>query len=223
MQSKILVFDLDDTIYKEIDYLISAYREISEKLGLSLNGMISEKEIFNEMFSFYKSHKNPFIEILKKYNINDILMTDLLMIYRTHKPKIELKPSTEKTLNYLKEKGYIMGIITDGRSIQQRNKIQSLDIEKYFENIIISEEIGTEKPNLQNYIFFENTFPNCEYIYIGDNLKKDFVSANKLGWTTICLLDNGKNIHKQKFDLEKEYLPNYYINSIKEILNIIEY
>jgi putative hydrolase of the HAD superfamily len=57
-----------------------------------------------------------------------------------------------------------------------------------------------------------------EYIYIADNVKKDFITPNKLGWTTICLFDKGQNIHKQNFNLENEYLPHFIINSFDEII-----
>ena len=32
---------------------------------------------------------------------------------------------------------------------------------------------------------------------MGDNLKKDFLTPNRLGWQTVCLRDDGRNIHKQ--------------------------
>jgi putative hydrolase of the HAD superfamily len=55
------------------------------------------------------------------------------------------------------------------------------------------------------------------YIYIADNPKKDFITPNKLGWTSICLLDKGQNVHSQNFDLPKVFLPQFFINSFQEI------
>jgi putative hydrolase of the HAD superfamily len=62
-----------------------------------------------------------------------------------------------------------------------------------------------------------------EYVYIADNTQKDFITPNKLGWTTICLLDKGQNIHKQNFELSNEYLPKFTINSFEEIILTNEY
>lgn len=222
MKNKVIVFDLDDTLYKELDYLISAYKEISEKLASFLNSQVTKDEIFDEMYSFYGLGKNTFVEILEKHQIKNVLIDDLLFIYRNHFPQIKLEESIENLLIKLKEQVFRLGIITDGRSNQQRNKIFSLSIEKYFEHIIISEEFGTEKPDLRNFKYFEKMYPNCKYVYVGDNIKKDFVAGNQLGWTTICLLDNGRNIHHQQFDLSEEFLPNYCINNLIEIINIIE-
>ena len=105
--------------------------------------------------------------------------------------------------------------------MQQRNKIKALGLESYFEEIIISEEFGSEKPNINNYKYFQNVFLNKNYTYIADNISKDFISANTLNWKTICLLDNGKNIHKQNFNVSSHFLPKYQINSFSEILELI--
>lgn len=62
----------------------------------------------------------------------------------------------------------------------------------------------------------------CEYFYIADNVKKDFITPNKLGWTTVCLLDSGKNIHPQNFNISEEYLPKFRINKIIELKILIQ-
>ena len=60
-----------------------------------------------------------------------------------------------------------------------------------------------------------------KYYYIGDNTKKDFIAPNKLGWETICLRDNGLNIHQQNFNLDSSFLPKYMINNLAEIVKIV--
>ena len=113
-------------------------------------------------------------------------------------------------------------MITDGRSVQQRNKIKALGLSEYFDDVIISEEFGSEKPNINNYKYFVDKYGySYKYVYIGDNINKDFIAPNLLGWSTICLLDNGKNIHKQSFHLENNTKPIYLINELKEIGNIL--
>lgn len=42
--------------------------------------------------------------------------------------------------------------------------------------------------------------PHLTYMCVSDNLKKDFIAPNALGWETVCPLDDGRNIHKQDFD-----------------------
>ena len=65
-------------------------------------------------------------------------------------------------------------------------------------------------------------FPQGEFVYIGDNLKKDFVTANRLGWTTICLRDQGDNIHAQDWSsTDSDHTPAYTVLHIEEVLDII--
>jgi putative hydrolase of the HAD superfamily len=221
MKNKVVIFDLDDTLFNEIDFLISAYNEISQFLSNVQGVDRSKNEIFDYMHSLYLRKKNPFEQVISFLKIKNIKISDLLEIYRNHLPNISLNDDVKEVLDYLKDHKFIIGIITDGRSIQQRNKIKALSLDYYISGLIISEEFGSEKPNINNYIFFQDKYPNSKYTYIGDNINKDFVAPNKLNWETICLLDNGKNIHSQKLCVPDSYLPNTYIKNIKEIIQIV--
>lgn len=66
-------------------------------------------------------------------------------------------------------------------------------------------------------------YPNSElaFYYVGDNTEKDFLAPNDLGWTTVCLLDDGRNIHKQDFVVVDGYLAKYKIKNIVELLKVI--
>ncbi|WP_053977903.1 HAD hydrolase-like protein [Mangrovimonas xylaniphaga] len=98
----IIVFDLDDTLYNEIDYLKSAFHEIAE--FISLKTSISSKSIFEEMLKFYFSKENTFDVLLKKLKLKNIYSKDLNNIYREHYPNISLKPEDKEFLDYLKTK-----------------------------------------------------------------------------------------------------------------------
>ncbi|HLF51194.1 HAD-IA family hydrolase [Flavobacterium sp.] len=222
MVKKSIIFDLDDTLYKEIDYLKSAYNEIAKRIAETSSDPIIAESIYSDLYGFYSQKKDAFSEVIQKYALNDISKEDLLEIYRNHYPSsIKLAIHDEIILKQLKAKGYKLGLITDGRSIQQRNKIKALNIEKYFEYILISEEFGTEKPNPENFRRFVDLFGESTFFYVADNTSKDFIAPKKMGWKTICLLDNGKNIHRQHFEIEEVYQPHFIINSLKEILNLI--
>ena len=89
-------------------------------------------------------------------------------------------------------------------------------------NIIISEVIGCDKHHANGFQLIMRQNPNCsKFFYIGDNTSKDFYWPNKLGWTTICLKDNGKNIHQQNFDIEFEYKPQHIIHNFSDIIPLI--
>jgi len=221
MDDTILIFDLDDTLYKEIDFLKSAFREIASKIGSRI--VVDNELILSEMIDNYYKGLNVFEIIFDKYPINDFCKKDLILIYRNHIPQIGLKPNYRKLLTELKQKVFKTGLITDGRSIQQRNKLLALGLSEFFDDIIISEEFGSEKPNIENFKYFVNKYgENVNYIYVGDNVKKDFIIPNQLGWNSICLLDNGTNIHKQDFKMEIDFLPKFFIRELTEIQNIFK-
>mgnify|MGYP001230488693 CR=1 FL=1 len=87
-------------------------------------------------------------------------------------------------------------------------------LENIFDYVSISEEIGFEKPSLEGFKLIEEEFNRTDYFYIGDNLKKDFIGPNGLNWITLCLIDNGRNIHSNHIEeLENDNIPDFFICS----------
>lgn len=212
--SKVVVFDLDDTLIYEIDFLKSAFREIGYKLNKKGSIQLADK-----MFHDYRKGENVFKQLIIQYP--KFTIEELLSCYRNHIPKINLIEGAQEILDFCKKQNYIIGLISDGRSLTQRNKLKSVKIESCFDLIIISEEFGSEKPCKSNYEAFLK-YNADEYYYIGDNLKKDFITPNMLGWTTICLLNNGSNIHSQEFIIDETCCPKFYIKSLAEVISIIQ-
>jgi putative hydrolase of the HAD superfamily len=213
MNAKTIVFDLDDTIISEIDFLKSAFCEIAKYVDYQ------DEKLFDEMFFWYQKKENVFLNLKNRYPHLEIL--ELKNLYRNHFPDFAGKSEIKSLLLELKKQGNFLGLITDGFSITQRNKIKALEIENLFDLIIISEEFGSEKPNPKNYQVFDK-FNTKEKYYIGDNVSKDFVTPNQLGWITICVLDDGKNIHSQDFNKDYIYLPQIKINKLTDLNNIIK-
>lgn len=215
MKKKAVIFDLDDTLYSELDFLKSAFYEISEKIAM----FYGVKDCYNMMLKWYEDGVNVFDRLLG-YCGNSLSKKELLFLYRNHKPCLKLDKEVEDTLSLLKKQGYMMGIITDGRSITQRNKIYALRLDKFFSenNIVISEEFGTEKPCIDNYQYFERKDDLESFCYVGDNVNKDFIAPKTLGWRTVCVLDSGNNIHSQNFNLPCNFLPEIKIMKFSDLL-----
>lgn len=210
----VVVFDLDDTLYNELDYLISAYKFIANKVDA-----INSKQLFSIMLSLYKNRQDVFVFLETKYSVTKL---ELLNNYRNHFPEINLFPHILEFIQVIKSKSGKIAVLTDGRSATQRNKINALGLENIFNYVSISEEIGFEKPSLEGFKLIEEEFKRTDYFYIGDNLKKDFIAPNKLKWKTIGLIDNGKNIHANHIEeLKNENNPDFLIYSFKE-LNVVK-
>ena len=202
----VVVFDLDDTLCPERDFVLSGFRAIELEIG---------QPVFERLRAFFDSGEKDAIGRVLSEIETDRSKNDLIQVYRKHLPDLNLSPEIQTTLTRLKNSGHPLGIVTDGRSQTQRNKIRSLGLEDNVDEIVVSEEFGSEKPDPRNFQVFETKFPGRSYAYIGDNVRKDFIAPNELGWITVCLLDRGQNIHSQNFDgVPKINLPTYRVQSL---------
>ncbi len=210
--NKVFVFDLDDTLYSERDFEKSGIKFVYDYLKIDTIDLDS-----------ILTNRTNWIEQIVSQASNNFTTESILKLYRNHTPEIELYTDAKIFLQKLISLRAEMSLITDGRSMTQRSKLKALGIENIFNKIIISDEVKSEKPSELNYKMVMSNVSSKEYVYIADNTQKDFITPNKLGWTTICLLDKGQNVHKQNFELSKDYLPKFRIKSFEEIILTNEY
>lgn len=192
----VFIFDLDDTLFREIDYLKSAYKYIARKIRPH-----NSEALYQAMIDKYHSGENVFNWIISEFGkeLPELDMQTLLAWYREHEPEIRLEEDVRDFLDKLKQKKIPLGLITDGRSITQRNKLKALGILDLFDDIIISEEFGTAKPHRANYRYFMDKYGKRDYYFFADNTSKDFFVPHELGWNIFCLKNPGLNIHPQDF------------------------
>jgi putative hydrolase of the HAD superfamily len=174
----VVIFDLDDTLYSEKQYVRSGYGKIAE--------FLDKKELASVMWSIFERGGQAIDEALKSVDLLD-KKAEALRIYRGQKPDIELYPGVRELLERIQEKKKI-GIITDGRPEGQRAKLEALKIQ--VDKIIITDELGGmefRKPNEKAFRIMQEFFqvPFKQMVYIGDNAKKDFVAPEKLGMKSI--------------------------------------
>ena len=120
MCKKVVVFDLDDTLYKEIDFLKSGYRKVAEMVAKQSG--IEALEVFDQLLSWYYRGENAFVNLNGKYGISNPI-EDYLNIYRYHQPSLSLSEDAKEALSGLKNMDVAMGIITDGRETTQRKTL----------------------------------------------------------------------------------------------------
>jgi len=208
-----LVLDLDDTLYKEYDYQTSGLKYIEDQVlrlyGINVTGKLLELRD--------QGVDDIFLELVNILKLPFLIKESFIMMYRYHKPDIVL---TLETKNFIKsalsEFKYVV-ILTDGYSISQRLKIESLGLIKI--PLFISEEWNSIKPDNARFVSIMEKYSTCsQFCYVADNPSKDFVSPNALDWTSICLKGDKKNIHSQNIDkINKEYLPKFFINNLSDI------
>jgi len=211
-----VIFDLDDTLYSEKEYVKSGYRAVSDYLGGGYEDIL---------WTYFKQGKPAIDELLKSIRREDE-RENAVKIYREHKPDIHLYPGVEKMLSELKEKGYKIGIITDGRPEGQRKKINALCLDKLIgdENIIITDTLGGiqfRKPCDIAFRIIQNRWklPAGELIYVGDNPEKDFQAPLQLGIASFWF-ENKDGIYYLGDDMASDVTINFCRNKVKNILEI---
>lgn len=219
MLNKVVAFDLEDTLYQEIDFLKSGYHAVADYLSASLG----IGDLYKEMIDAYLvGEKDVFQKIMDNHQlfIDKSVLTD---VYRYHIPQIHLDSEVRPVLEQLHAQ-YHLALITDGRPKTKRNIINALGLSEFLDwsDIYISDEVGHLKTTPYSFEKIMAAYPDCQYLYVGDNPAKDFLVPNRLGWMTVCVLDNGQNIHPQDFTLPVEYLPQRKIKDITELLEIID-
>lgn len=211
-----ILFDLDDTLYSERDFLHSGWRAVAHEA--ENRGLLESAKAYELMEKALDAF-DALNEACPGFPI-----ADMLDVYRNHMPDIHLKPGVRQTVMQLRDAGAPVGIITDGRSISQRNKIKALGLDTIVDYIGISAETGADKHQAQTFLHAEEHLgKHRPYIYIGDNPAKDFEQANKLGWHTVMLRESspGVNIHPQTFaGLEADCRPDFIINDLPEVIRI---
>jgi putative hydrolase of the HAD superfamily len=212
----VVVFDLDDTLYKERDYVESGITAVlvqCQKLrviptAFELNG-----------FKIDTKNNSVIRDLLRHLKLPSSMEQTLLWTYRLHAPKISLTKETRHSLEAIKRRSLAVAIITDGRSFTQRLKIKALGLENW--PAFISEEYSSGKPDPAMFEAVVQKWPGANYAYVADNVSKDFICPNKLGWNTIGLLNDGTNIHPemQSLNFPEINQPKIWIESLNELVS----
>lgn len=187
----VLVLDLDDTLYKEEGYVTSGIHAVADALQTSF-GVDLRTELLQARAAGVQDLWGYACE---RVNVPVAVKESLLWTYRLHAPNITLDDEIAACLQTLRTSGVTLAILTDGRSLTQRNKISALGLQEL--PVFISEEFQSQKPDPTRYLEVMARWPGRWFAYMGDNPQKDFVAPNWLGWKTFCLRGDARNIHSQ--------------------------
>ncbi|MDC3234751.1 HAD family hydrolase [Candidatus Puniceispirillum sp.] len=208
--SCVVVFDLDDTLYLEKDYQSSGFQEL-------INLLCKLYQVDRYSLEKIVTRGGDVLQEFAQEIGCDSIKESLLWFYRLHSPDISLSPSVKSLLELLESKGVVIVILTDGRSITQRLKLVALGLDRY--PFFISDEFGGfKKPDNKRFKLIEEDFPANKYIYVGDNVEKDFIAPNEMGWVSICLTLDPDFIQQYDMnDFPKINAPKNWIRHLTEI------
>ena len=219
---KAILFDLDNTLVDFIKMKMEACR--SAIVAMIDNGLkINEEEGYRKLIATYFKvgieSDRAFQEFLKKETgeINPKILAAAINAYLETKSQfLKLYPNVIPTLEKLKEKGLILGIVTDAPKVKAYQRLLSMKIEQFFDFVIGFEDTERKKKTdipLKMAIEKLKLEPE-EIMFVGDSIKRDIVPAKKLDVVSVF----AKYGSSEKVGRIK---PDYTINDFSEILKIV--
>jgi putative hydrolase of the HAD superfamily len=138
---------------------------------------------------------------------------DRFHLYR--EGRIELFPGSIETIDALKARGTKLALVTNGRSLIQREKIRRFDLAHRFDHIQIEEEHGFGKPDERAYRHAMKALDvePSECWMIGDNLEWEVVAPQRLGIYAIWYDGYGQGLPEGS-----SIKPDRIIRSLTELL-----
>ncbi|MCX7748476.1 MAG: HAD family hydrolase [Clostridia bacterium] len=217
-----IVFDLDDTLYNEKEFVYGAFKEVA--CYLSDKYTLEEKSLFEKMLHILHTEGRGkiFDRICQCFNLNEDIDA-LVELYRKAKPVLRIYEDARMFLEHNTKKCKL-GLITDGVGYVQWNKIKQLGIENHFDSIIVTDDLGKEfwKPSQVPYIKMAESMGLSlrDMVYVGDNPNKDFCGAKQLKMLTVRILrEQGDYVN---IFLDKEYEADFTIKSLNELEKILQ-
>jgi putative hydrolase of the HAD superfamily len=221
MKRTVLVFDLDDTLYAEREFVLSGFAAVDRWLQ-EKRGIVGFAPEATRVFAAGKRGR-IFDEVLGNLGIGDTaeLVPKLVEIYRAHKPQLTLFAEARWAIERFREH-FKLGLITDGYAETQRNKVAALGIGKLFDCIVFTDDLGREnwKPSPMAFRLMMNRLgvEGHECVYVGDNPVKDFLAPNELGWLTVLISRDGGEYGKAGGEMDTPlHKANKTIGSLREL------
>ena len=200
-----IVFDLDDTLYPQVEYKLSGFNVVAswleEKRGIDSTTVLYGLETILDEFG--ASYPNMFDRLVERLGIDIGFVEQLVRLFIEHEPRICCYDGVIPMLSRLRKK-YLLGILTDGRYVVQQKKISALGLYTRVDQILCSDAMGLEKPDSRLFEWFEKKFEleGCNLMYVGDNIEKDFYGANIRGWISVMVKTGEIKRHTNKSGCE---------------------
>lgn len=221
---KAVLIDIDDTIFDFEKCSKNAFKKTLKKLDLfyeekdfsyfnKVNDILWTKQKLGEL-----NINQVFIErsnMMSKYfglDIEKEIFNNLFVEFLYE--EIEIVDEIEDLLSYLSNK-YQIYAASNGVYDMQVNRIKKSNLDKYFDEIFVSDKVGFEKPDKRFFQKIMNItkFSNDDLIMIGDSIKSDIIGAKNSNIKSIYFNKENKKNSDKNF--------TYQVKNLSEIKKIL--
>lgn len=188
MPLKAILFDLDDTLYDEYQYVVSGFRAVAAFLSQMTD--LGAEEIFNRLIEDMEQHGRELVfdRVLTEIGLSNDPGTvgNLVRHYREHRPSLSFYPEAANLLRSLRPR-YRLAAVTDGLPVMQRNKVEALGLEPLVDHIIYTWEIKAPKPDPLGFVRALQLLETDaeQTMLVADHPVKDLLPGAKLGLTLV--------------------------------------
>jgi len=189
-----IIFDLDDTLYAESDYVESGFQCVAKWAAQKWE--MNPQGVLDDLNQLHNSDQRGrvFNAWLSRHELDESLVSEFVAVYREHKPTIRPFELVSETILTLR-KSYRIGLISDGYLVAQQNKFQAIEMDDHFDSVLFSDSLGREhwKPHRLPFDTMRDALgiDADNAIYVGDNPKKDFIGARRAGMRSIRIRHDG--------------------------------
>lgn len=218
-----VIFDLDDTLFPERDYVLSGFRAVAAwaegHVGIpAAQGFAALQGLFAEGV-----RGNVFDRWLAGHEGAALLVPRLVQVYREHQPLLTPFEGVRELLAFLRGRSRL-GVVSDGYLAVQQGKFAALGLGESFDAVVFSDAWGREawKPSTRPFEEVLRRLPAeaGEAVYVADNPAKDFLGARRLGMFTIRLRqDGGEYAHLDP--PSAEHAPHRTVTSLAELRHLL--
>ncbi len=183
-----LLIDMDDTLYPEISYVASGFQAVAAAVAARGGGEPADYAAFMLQALRTEGRGKIFDGLLAHFSIlrDCVAVAELVEIYRSHNPAIELFPGVEAALKDL-QSAYRLAIVTDGLAAMQRQKVTALGLANIVDCIVYCWDEDAPKPESRAYrrALAQLEVEVEQAIIIGDRPDHDIQAALSLGCRAI--------------------------------------
>lgn len=218
-----LIFDLDDTLYVESDFVASGYRAVARHVA-DRQGVDCRDVFYAMMATYVSAGRDAVMQMVVKRFLNSaVKLADLVQVYREHEPRIRLFPGYAGVLLSLRAR-YRLGIVTDGLPEVQQRKVGALGLGSVVEHIVYTWEYGpeNEKPDPLGFLMIlkQLDVAPSRSLYVGDNAYKDCRGAHNAGMKAATIQYSG--LTGWRSVAAEPERPEIYLNTLFQLPRILQ-
>jgi putative hydrolase of the HAD superfamily len=220
---KAVVFDIDDTLYPEHQFVVSGFTAVSAWIEECLG--IPQAETLEELCGAFQSgvQANSFDHWAAGRLVPKDIVPRMVEVYRGHSPTLQLFPGVRDLLDRLHRR-FRLGIVSDGYLEVQKRKLAALRVEQQFDAVVFSDQWGQSawKPSTVPFeqVLSRLGVTGAESVYVADNVAKDFVGARELGMATVqaCW---GSGVYSSAQPPDRRYAPDHVAATPRDLESLL--